>query len=117
MSQEDREAIEQMDTDAGLISGDVGAVVHTVRPGDEGYSLSLKVGKFGSDLSSMKAIAFSTKGVEHSLEGAMKIDTYVFLGKMERFSMSGVPAKTHRQRVSRLRADIRREVLKGLSMY
>lgn len=39
---------------------------------------------------SMKSVAFATEGTENFLEGALKIDTQDFLGKMEGFAIAGV---------------------------
>jgi hypothetical protein len=38
----------------------------------------------------MRGVAFATAGIEHFLEGVMKIDTQDFLGKMEGFAVQGV---------------------------
>ncbi|KAG6855514.1 hypothetical protein H0H87_001791 [Tephrocybe sp. NHM501043] len=57
---------------------------------------------------SMKGIAFATQGVENVLEGAMRMDTQDFLGKMEGFAVTGVQgaAQNHQQRVSAIRGEI-----------
>jgi hypothetical protein len=44
LSQEDRDAVERMDLDAGLAE-DVAAVSHTAPPGDEGYDISHEGGE------------------------------------------------------------------------
>jgi len=46
LDQEDREAVEQMDLDAGFGADDVNAVCHTAPPGEEGFDISHEGGEF-----------------------------------------------------------------------
>jgi len=81
----------------------------------------------------LRAVAFTTNGVEHFLEGVIKTNTQDFLGKMEGFAVQGMKginissadfmllsiilgaAQNHQQRVSAIRADIRNEISEALS--
>jgi hypothetical protein len=82
----------------------------------------------------IKPMVFATQGVENFMEGAMKIDVQDFVSKLEGFAVQGVvgmrvqlryscpilntylgAAKNHQQRVSAIRANIRSEILNGLS--
>jgi hypothetical protein len=47
LSQEDRNAVQQMDLDAGFgTNDDVDAISHTVPPGEEGFDISHEGGEF-----------------------------------------------------------------------
>ena len=47
LNQEDRNAIQQMDLDAGFgTNGDVDAIFHTAPPGEEGFDISHEGGEF-----------------------------------------------------------------------
>src|SRR5712691_6426065 len=81
----------------------------------------------------LRAVAFTTNGVEHFLEGVIKTNTQDFLGKMEGFTVQGMKginissadfmllsiilgaAQNHQQRVSAIRADIQNEISEALS--
>jgi hypothetical protein len=46
LSQEDREAVERMDLDAGHLADDVTAVSHMAPPGEEGFDISHEGGEY-----------------------------------------------------------------------
>ncbi|RDB19588.1 hypothetical protein Hypma_013286 [Hypsizygus marmoreus] len=64
---EDREAIEQMDLDAGHSDNDVDAVSHIVPPGDEGFGISHEGGEFEvfEDLADGLAQSIGYRRVDH----------------------------------------------------
>ena len=46
LDQEDRDAVQQMDLDAGIGADDVDAISHTAPPGEEGFDISHEGGEF-----------------------------------------------------------------------
>lgn len=46
LSQEDRDAVECMDLNTGLLVDDVAAVAHTAPPGEEGFNVSHEGGEY-----------------------------------------------------------------------